>query len=305
MTTSCTKCSDDLNLEDAVICHGTCKGVLHYGCAGVREVKYRNKSQQEKDSWCCAGCVKSIQVKTGTPKQTTVAVQDDLTAILKAIQVDIKDIKEDQKTFEKSLNFMSTQFDSFKKELANIKKLTTAVDQVQQDVKKQDEVINGLADRTAQLEQYTRRHHLEFSNITETKDENLKELIVDIADLHKVKMVEANIEVIHRLPIRKGQKVGNVIAEFGSRNLRDTLLKAKKGIDVTNKNLFEDGNDLKIYINESLSPYFRKLLWEAKVLKKAKNYAHCWFRGSRVYVRKTDADEAIPILNEKDLAKII
>lgn len=63
----CSHCQAALPPENDFVTCGSCKGVLHYGCAGVRETTWRKYSAENKQAWKCAICrVKNVVTDKAT-----------------------------------------------------------------------------------------------------------------------------------------------------------------------------------------------------------------------------------------------
>ena len=78
----------------------------------------------------------------------------------------------------------------------------------------------------------------------------------------------SEIDAIHRLPSRG--KTGPIIVRFTGRKRRDKVL--ERGREINNYDLKRVGidNQNKIYINEDLSPYMKKLAYFCRKLRKEK-----------------------------------
>lgn len=193
------------------------------------------------------------------------------------------------------------QFDTVSKELETVKMQLIA----------KDVVINDLSTRLSQLEQYGRRAQLEINGVTETQQENVEEILVKVAADVGVNLSSKDIAACHRLPTRdaRNRKTPNpIIVEFVSRKTRDSILQKRYDHIITNKKigiLLSGPKDERIYINESLSPFFKKLLWLAKTRASSLNYSYCWFRKDRVLAKKSELDSKVIIIqNESDLEKL-
>ena len=115
MKTSCTKCQNDLHVEDAVMCRGVCKGIMCFTCAGVKEVIFRKKTTKERAQWSCISCVKQMKLATESNDRTgasfssklpTPSLQDIYDLIL-TVKTDVEYIKKKQDDMEVSLEYIS------------------------------------------------------------------------------------------------------------------------------------------------------------------------------------------------------
>jgi hypothetical protein len=65
-----------------------------------------------------------------------------------------------------------------------------------------------------------------------------------------------------------------------------------------------DDESRNVYINESLTPFNRKLYAKARNLKSEKKVKYLWVRDGNIYVRKTDGSDRITIRNEVTLKEL-
>lgn len=53
----CLICNEDVFFQGNDIKCAKCKEhILHFSCAGMREVNFRKLAKPNKDKWCCAKC---------------------------------------------------------------------------------------------------------------------------------------------------------------------------------------------------------------------------------------------------------
>ena len=66
-------------------------------------------------------------------------------------------------------------------------------------------MINKLQIRMRNTEQYNRNRNIEISGVEAQKDEDLKKFMDNIAEKINVQYNESDIDIIHRLPSRRGR----------------------------------------------------------------------------------------------------
>lgn len=93
-----------------------------------------------------------------------------------------------------------------------------------------------------------------------------------------------------------------IIVKFTSRRKKDAIMRAiKEKKQVIRKSDVARGtHEGRVFIGDSLSPYYKKLLWMTKTAAKEKGYAHIWWKNG-VCVRKEDGAALIRIECESDL----
>lgn len=295
---NCVKCSKTVILEDSVKCYGGCEGFLHFQCAQIKEVVYRKRSPADKQSFKCLKC-KQGGSSVGAPSL------QDLHELMVQVNFNVAKMQKEVEDIAKSQKFLTDCYDDMKSQLAKFDQLSKDVQAMKNELAVKNATIDMLNTRLAKTEQYSRRVHLEFTGVQEQPREDLEEIIVNIAAEAGVPICKNDIEVCHRLPTRNNKHPRPIIAEFSSRKTRDSLLGNRYRKIITNKTVIGPTSTMdRIYVNESLSPHYKNLLWLAKTTAREKGFAYCWFRRDRIMVKKADGAQVIVIENEEDISRI-
>lgn len=154
-----------------------------------------------------------------------------------------------------------------------------------------------------EIEQYSRNKNVEIKGVEEVGKENLKEIVVSIADKLGVNMSVEEIDVIHRVNNRNNREPRDIIVQFKRREIRDSLLQVKK-VKINNIDITKGKLDKLVYINEHLTPYNKMLFWEARKKSNDKGFRFVWIKNGKIFVRKHETEKAHRIQNEDDLKKI-
>lgn len=205
-----------------------------------------------------------------------------------------------------SQNFMSDKYDELMLKLEDMCEVKNKVVQLEKTLIEKDKIlieqakeIERMKEGARSVEQYQRRRQLEIHGIQQEPNENLEEILINITSQIGITLEASEIDVIHRLPSRF-QKINPVIVELRTRKVRDLIL-AKKS-----KKKMNDGLGNQVYIFESLSPYFKNLLWQTRTVAKQKQYNFTYFRKNAILVKKTqDSNDIIKVETVKDLANIV
>ncbi|KAF9787706.1 hypothetical protein SFRURICE_003191 [Spodoptera frugiperda] len=81
-----------------------------------------------------------------------------------------------------------------------------------------------------------------------------------------------------------------IVITLATRSERDKWLATRKSHQLTNDDIFANGNKQRIYINEDLTKYTRNLLWTAKNELKPK-FKYIWVQNGRVLIKKDDPND--------------
>lgn len=210
---------------------------------------------------------------------------------------------------KKSVDFMSEQYDAVLNKLEVIEKQkeeqTKQMEELKTMVEERDAIINNLQERARECEQYARNRNIEISGLEVVKGEDLKKVMKNIAQKINVEYNENDIDVIHRIPSRRGNEQPKVIAQFTTRSVRNQWLKCKKNSVVKSNEVTGGQADTTVYLNTHLTPEWKHLLWAAKQHGRPKGYNIIWFQDSKIYAKKDYNDRPTIITNERDFAKMI
>lgn len=273
-----------------------CSKLYHISCLDVSTETLTDWKQSGKiKTWRCC--------PDEAPKKSKVTLED-IYNLVKTVQLDQRDMREKMEEVAASQAFLSAQYDEIQKQLDKHEKAVAEVDVLRAEVQALREENADRSRRQAHQEQYSRRHHLEIHNVQHFNDENIPAMMVRIAAELGVDMTEGDVEVAHRLKTSDKKKVPGIIVELGSRRLRNDIIARRYTKEMTNKSLFRYQNTDRVFVTESLSPFFKKLLWQAKQKAKEMKYKHCWFSNSKILARQDDKSTTITILNEQDIQQI-
>jgi hypothetical protein len=128
-----------------------------------------------------------------------------------------------------------------------------------------------------------------------------------------VNVVASDIDYCYRPKSRyiagSDQKPPPIIVRFTRSPVTSSLLNARRSKrHFTLRDIGDigqgDDESRNVYINESLTPFNRKLYAKARNLKSEKKVKYLWVRDGNIYVRKTDGSDRITIRNEVTLKEL-
>lgn len=173
---------------------------------------------------------------------------------------------------------------------------------IQEENVQKSEIILSLQQRMNKSEQYSRKESIEIREVPIMPNENVEELVVSVARKLDINLTVTDISATHRLKAAR-DKVPAIIVRFVSRRKKEEFL-AKRRTVITRDQLVANAGTGRIYIGESLSPFYKKLLWQAREKAKGIGYKYTWWRAG-VCVRKGDDTAVVKINCEEDLELII
>lgn len=140
---------------------------------------------------------------------------------------------------------------------------------------------------------------LDYSSFTETLFEktNLKTLIKEDYTITTI-----DKKTKHGSP----PEIKSLVITVKDKNTRNSVLAAlrKERPTITTRKITGQGSDTPIYISEYLTPQLKRVLYEAKQMKRSKQYEYLWVRNGHILVRKTSNSDAVRISSIQDLANM-
>lgn len=224
-------------------------------------------------------------------------------APMQQISKDVNDMKE-------SLEFMSVKYEELLMKVEKMEKenreKSTKVEELTQKVNQKEKVIEDLLLRVREVEQYSRNKNIEISGVESMQDENLLTVMEKIAQKIGVSYTEGDIDVIHRVPTRRGEGPPKIIAQFTNRKIRNQWLKNKKNAPILSDDITTGNSKTRVYMNTHLTFEWKQLLWRAKQEGKPKGYHVIWYQDSKIIAKKNYADDRpVIIKSEVDLVKLV
>ena len=207
------------------------------------------------------------------------------------------DLDKKLNSLETSQSFVSSKFDAFTAGLVNTKKdIKTINDKVNQLEDSISHFENDLYDNMASLDvtqQYLRRDCLEITGIPVILLDNPTRLVVELSSALDIDLNEQEISTAHRLPATKKVKE-RIIVKFVRRDKRNEIYKQRSKLHGKDTSCLpsvaaELGKSIadkptKIYINESLTPYRRRLFRKLNTFKNTNKWKYLWTTNGTIHL---------------------
>ncbi|PSN40358.1 hypothetical protein C0J52_18458 [Blattella germanica] len=118
----------------------------------------------------------------------------------------------------KTVEFVSEKFDSLKSEILALKDEVKTVRSEITSLKSENSLLRS---QVQDLQQYSRRDNIVINGIPETSNENVYDVLDNVADIIHAKDLNNSIRVAHRLPTRMKGKERPIVVRFAFRHSRD------------------------------------------------------------------------------------
>lgn len=233
-------------------------------------------------------------------------IKSELPSIVRnVIAKELKPLKDEIGELTKTLTFIQEEYSELKSKCEN---LCIKTDEQSSKISILESRINKLEREHEQQQQWSRLQNLEVVGVPETADESQLEIITALAKRSGVDLKPEDIDFAHRVqPQRQSSgRPRSIVLRLKTRHMKDKLLSATRKLHgATLKDIGLGSNNVtKIYVNEHLTQYNKRLLNLCKVRAKNLNYKFVWTKNCRVFVRKDEKSPPLTILIETDINKI-
>lgn len=306
----CKACGDVI-LEDTDLlkCSGDCMSNFHFLCGGFTEKSFRKLTTEKKKKWLCVACIRSNEsaVKTRTMSNADQVSNINPQTLENILQQnrELKSLvstKFDELTH--SIEFNSSIIQDLKKSILDLQatnnnlklrndQLTTENAEIKKEVKE-------LKFAVIELKQYSRRNNIEISNLPETENENITQVISKLDELANTTLID-NLIAVHRVPSFNRDKPKPIVLQVKSKDVRDELLKKLKNRKLNASDVNSRFSDNAIYFNEHLTPELKTLFYHARKFKNENNLKFCWIRDGKIFLRKNESSKIYRIKTLEDL----
>lgn len=175
--------------------------------------------------------------------------------------------------------------------------------------------ILELEQTIVELQRSSRSSKIEIRNVPVNEKETSGHLTSTVKKICNTILPSSDVSLelrdVYRLPGKKGSS-RPIVAEFQTVPLKNQILEAartfNKGLPPAEKlntgHIGIPGEPKTIYVDEHLPGSVRKLFYDARVFAKNNNYNYCWCRNGKIYLRKVEGSDFIPVRSLSCLQKL-
>ena len=240
------------------------------------------------------------------------SIRQEIKLELQTLKASIDLLTDRCNTLENSQQFLSNKYDTVVQTLQNVKEQVTKLDKKYKDATGSLEAkqtnMADMADKTQETlyridcsldetQQYLRRDCLEITGVPITSHDNPKLLVIEIGTLIGAEIDDSHIAAAHRLPDSKNVK-NRLIVKFLQRDKREEVYKKRKHLVGKSVHQLPSiraeigesvSRDNKIYINESLTSYRKRLFGRIKGYKRKNNVKYLWTSNGKIMLKVNEA----------------
>lgn len=149
-----------------------------------------------------------------------------------------------------------------------------------------------------------KRRDVEIYGIQREENENCKQIVKSLAKAVKVNIEDDEIERCYR-PKDFDNRQKPITVTFKSAEIRDKILVEAKKARLRVGQIGKVPENKKIYVNESLIPSRKKLLFKTRAEAKEKNWVAVWTYRGAIFIKRSERENRIKIESEEDLVILI
>ena len=233
------------------------------------------------------------------------SIRREIKTEIQALKSSIKLLTESCDAMEQSQDFISKKYDTVIQALQSskgetlkpvkldnkYKEITDLLeekrDELAQTTGKHEETLYRIECSLDETQQYLRRDCLEVTGVPVRAQDNPNQIVKEIGSLIGVEIGDSDIATAHRLPDTRKVK-NRLIVKFLRREKREEVYKKRKNLVGKNTShlplVAESNNSVnsKIYINESLTNYRKRLFGRIKEYKRANNVKYLWTSNGKI-----------------------
>ncbi len=298
----CGKCDKEIRGRQKKVSCATCRQEFHTRCQGISDLKHEVLLEGNDDiMWFCKACrvttinmvhkLSEFEIRIAEMKTREEALIKELTIVhnlTKTLCEQNKAIEEDLKSIKEKESQMSQQNNVLKQQLENLESKLY----LQAEAKKTESTETKT--RLDDLEQDSKMNNLRFAGIPEVEGEDLRNeiLVITKEKLNLLSISESDIDLCYRLGRAVEGKHRDILVRFQSRDKRNLIYRCRRNMP---------REEPPMYINEDLTLRRSKLFYDARCKKKAGRVSAVWTQEGSILMKINDSSEPIHIETNKDL----
>lgn len=280
------------------------------------------EDQDNKFSSRLEDAVSEIKAQNASVNAELITINDGLTNIrseIKSLENQYNEVMQSFTTMKSEQTRIVTQLDElvkshkFDSELikdvdSRLKKVEVAAnpEKVESDINLLRSSVSKMQIELNEYQQRERQLNLEIFGIPESRNEDLIDITIRLANYAGVDLKHDNI--IHATRIQPLVKVPDrpksVVIKLRNRIDKDNILAGLRKKQLSTLDIQMPGESKRIFVNEHLTVSNKKIYKACRVAAAEKGFKYCWVKNCRIFLRKSDTSPIIHIKDESDMKKL-
>uniref|UniRef100_A0A8D8UC70 FP protein C-terminal domain-containing protein n=1 Tax=Cacopsylla melanoneura TaxID=428564 RepID=A0A8D8UC70_9HEMI len=214
------------------------------------------------------------------------------------------------KDFEKTLNYYGDKVDEANDISRNVeKKLVLMEKRLDKSEKENVELRTKMSKMEKQSNGLAQKEFNTKIEISGIKNKNIDHNDVTKKILNKVNDTSEDIQFrAEKIVMKVGeekQERTTIVVQLRSQEARNMVLTKIKSSKLYSKlNEIMPNEGAPVFFNEALSPYYKKLFFEAGRVKREKKYAFLWVKDGKILIKKEEKGNTLRLESMEDLGKL-
>lgn len=260
-----------------------------------------DRSQTEKKTGTNQRSTQKYQRDQNSSNENNLNDDRDIEKLFEIKNPNLNDILHILKEIFRSQQFISAKYDECLIKNKHLEETSKSL--INENIKLKKE-LKELKDKIDTHENILKSKNLEIHGIPNEKAEKLNQTVLNVAKNFGIDMHEEDIDYVYRIKSNRKEttdKPGPIIVSFTRKEIKERILSSRKNRSIFAAEIGFQNSKNQVYINEHLSKRNKELLWQARKIKKEKNYKYAWYKNGNIFLRKSDNTGIIKINDESDL----
>lgn len=328
MTKICGRCKEGLPLTTSDLEFATCslcKQDFHFECTTVKDTSWSSMGPTRRGQWICSSCRNNPSISELTKPGNVVSTpegkdrlsdnKNDVVNLIQSLSDKFTEVENNfnakMKEFGEALTFYGGSIEELAASIKVIEQKQVALEKrldVQEaenkELKTKVKYLEGMFQQRDQKDQATKLEISGFKDI-EIDENGFVQKVIQLTG------IEENIEfraekIVRENKEKKTGKTQSIVVRFKSEEIRNNVLTKIKEGKIYNKvgEIIKCKTPVKVFFNEYLTSYYKRLLFEARKLKMDKQYAFLWVKSGKILFKKQQESKIESLLCMDDLKKM-
>lgn len=234
-------------------------------------------------------------------------LRDEIRSVKAGIETKLDKQREEMSEFKEQFGKYSDYFDQNERTTAeftaSMNNMTQKIENVLDQYDTVNKQVGELTSALNESNQMAKENEIEISGCPVEPNINAMDTLKKIGDAIKYPISDLMINDVYRRRAYDPKRPGIVVVSFVRKIDKQNFYKAAWEMkNLSNRSIgIMDGEITKIYVNNSLTFEYKKLLQAAREFRNEFGYRFVWIRGGRILLRKNENSPAIAIRSAMEL----